>query len=86
MSRSTIVDNIVKFVTEVVGNSYYSAVKSGFDDTNTNQATRISFKYGCSRGVFGTPIFFVNGFVLPGAGAAIDYNTWRSIIDPLVSQ
>ncbi|KAJ8429697.1 hypothetical protein Cgig2_028041 [Carnegiea gigantea] len=42
-------------------------------------------QYGCSRGVFGTPTFFVNGFALPDAGSSIDYKGWRKIIDPLVS-
>ena len=41
-------------------------------------------QYSTSRGVFGTPFFFVNGFVLPDAGSPLDYNGWRSIIDPLV--
>jgi len=42
-------------------------------------------QYGCSRGVFGTPSFFVNGFALPTADAPVDYNGWRKIIDPLIS-
>lgn len=43
-------------------------------------------QYGCSRGVLGTPFFFVNGFALPNPGSAVDYKTWRSIIDPLVAR
>lgn len=43
-------------------------------------------QYGCSRGVTGTPFFFVNGFPLPDAGSAIDYEGWRKIIDPLVGE
>ncbi|KAK2974887.1 hypothetical protein RJ640_020802 [Escallonia rubra] len=86
MSRSTIVSHIVQFATKAVGNSFYSAVASGFEDRNTDLTTRISFKYGCSRGVFGTPFFFVNGFALPDAGSAIDYDGWRKILDPLVGK
>ncbi|CAL5383412.1 unnamed protein product [Camellia sinensis] len=86
MSKASIVSRIVNMATEAAGNSYYSAIAAGFTDRNTDLMTRVSFKYGCSRGVFGTPIFFVNGFPLPNGGSAIDYKTWRSIIDPLVNQ
>ncbi|XP_042507199.1 uncharacterized protein LOC122083453 [Macadamia integrifolia] len=85
MSRASVVDQIVKFVTKVVGDDSLSAVASSFNDRSTDLATRVSFKYGCSRGVAGTPSFFVNGFTLPSAGSALDYNGWRSIIDPLIS-
>ncbi|KAF8410381.1 hypothetical protein HHK36_002909 [Tetracentron sinense] len=84
MSRTSVVDHIVKFATKAVGNSSLSAVESGFNDRQTDLTTRVSFKYGCSRGVLGTPYFFVNGFSLPNPGSAIDYKGWRAIIDPLV--
>lgn len=41
-------------------------------------------QYGCTRGVAGAPFFFVNGFLLPDAGSALDLETWKSIISPLV--
>lgn len=41
-------------------------------------------QYAASRGVSGTPFFYVNGFVLPDAGNALNYSDWRSIIDPLI--
>ncbi|KAG6776615.1 hypothetical protein D5086_011659 [Populus alba] len=83
LSKTSIVEEIVKFATVAVGNSYSSAFESGFNDRQTDLKTRVSFKYSTSRGVFGTPFFFVNGFVLPDAGSPLDYNGWRSIIDPL---
>ncbi|XP_021756577.1 uncharacterized protein LOC110721684 [Chenopodium quinoa] len=85
MTRNEILDHIVNFVTKSVGHAYYSDVKSGFNDRKTDLKTRVSFKYGCSRGVFGTPAFYVNGFPLPDVGSPIDYNGWRKIIDPLVT-
>lgn len=85
MSRAEIVDHIIDFVTPSVGNTYFAAVKSAFNDRKTDLITRGSFKYGCSRGVFGTPTFFVNGFALPDAGSSIDYKGWRKIIDPLIT-
>ncbi|XP_042495730.1 uncharacterized protein LOC122074825 [Macadamia integrifolia] len=84
MSKASVVDHIVRFVTKAVGNDSLSSVESGFNDRSTDLATRISFKYGCSRGVMGTPYFIVNGFPLPNGGSAVDYNGWRSIIDPLI--
>ncbi|KAF5190751.1 Thioredoxin superfamily protein [Thalictrum thalictroides] len=83
MSREAVVDRIVNLAAEAVGSSSLSAVQSGFSDRQTDLTTRVSFKYGCSRGVYGTPFFFVNGFLLPDGGSAIDYKGWRSIIDPL---
>ncbi|KAJ4962766.1 hypothetical protein NE237_022705 [Protea cynaroides] len=86
MSRASVVDHIVRFVTKAVGDDLLSAVESGFNDRNSDFATRVSFKYGCSRGVIGTPYFIVNGFPLPNAGSAVDYKGWRSIIDPLINK
>lgn len=84
LSRASVVKEIVKFATAAVGNSYYSAIESGFNDRKTDLKTRVSFKYSASRGVFGTPTFYVNGFALPDSGSALDYKGWRSIIDPLI--
>ncbi|KAJ6813090.1 uncharacterized protein M6B38_145380 [Iris pallida] len=83
MSRTSIVNDMAKFAARALGKSL-PMFQSGFKDPKTDEATRVSFKYGCSRGVTGTPYFFVNGFALPGSGSALDYETWRSIIDPLL--
>ncbi|KAL4284503.1 hypothetical protein GQ457_16G012680 [Hibiscus cannabinus] len=83
-SRDAVVNEISEFTAEAVGNSYYSAIVSGFNDRKTDLKTRVSFKYSASRGVYGTPTFYINGFVLPGSGSTIDYKGWRSFIDPLL--
>ncbi|GAB2289256.1 hypothetical protein Dimus_023561 [Dionaea muscipula] len=85
MTKIAIVNDLIALVTETVGHKYYSAVKSGFSNRLTDLKTRIAFKYGCTRGVFGTPTFFVNGFAIPDAGSSIDYNGWKKIIDPLIN-
>ncbi|CAN4105231.1 unnamed protein product [Withania somnifera] len=85
LSRASVVDEVAKFTFNAIGNSNYAAVKAGFTDPRTDQATRISFKYGCVKGVYGAPFFFVNGFPLPDAGSPLDYKTWRNILDPLCS-
>lgn len=83
-SKVFITEKIVEFATEVVGSSYYEDIKSAFNDTKTDLKTRVSFKYGASRGVYGTPFFYVNGFLLSDTGTTIDFNGWKKIIDPLL--
>lgn len=86
VSRASVENKIVKFVCKELGASFLSAIKSGFTDSETDEATRVAFKYGCIRGVYGTPFFFVNGFPVPDAGSPLDYEKWRQIIDPLVTE
>lgn len=43
-------------------------------------------QYSALRGVYGTPTFFLNGFVLPDAGSALDFADWKTIIDPLIGR
>ncbi|WOL18894.1 hypothetical protein Cni_G27691 [Canna indica] len=85
MPRTAIIENMAELGVVAAGNSM-SEFLSGFSDTTTDLAARTSFKYGCTRGVFGAPFFFVNGFLLPGGGSALDLATWKSIIDPLVEK
>lgn len=117
MSRAVVTDHIVEFTALALGSPYHSAIKSGFNDTNTDLATRYAFKvmifafhcnicidlgydiedshrsgvmsllclqYGCIRGVYGTPFFFVNGFPLANAGSPLNYTGWRKVLDPLL--
>jgi hypothetical protein len=41
-----------------------ASFQAGLRDYNLNVATRVSWKYGCSRGVYGTPTYHVNGVVI----------------------
>ncbi|KAL5982524.1 hypothetical protein ACLOJK_016597 [Asimina triloba] len=86
-SRASVVKRIVKLMVKVVGNSL-TQIEAGFEDRETDLATRVSFKYGCSRGVTGTPYFFLNGFPLPdfGSNSTDDYRKWLSFIDPLLGK
>uniref|UniRef100_A0A7N1A6J5 Thioredoxin-like fold domain-containing protein n=1 Tax=Kalanchoe fedtschenkoi TaxID=63787 RepID=A0A7N1A6J5_KALFE len=84
-SKDDTVDEVVDFVSHVTGKSYKPSVKSAFQDRLTDLITRVSFKYACSRGVTGTPSFFINGFQLAGDDQ-IDYKGWRSILDPLIKK
>ncbi|TQE07551.1 hypothetical protein C1H46_006871 [Malus baccata] len=44
ISRVAVVNDIVNSVTEVIGNSYHSALEFGFNDRKTDLKTRVSFK------------------------------------------
>ncbi|CAH9120532.1 unnamed protein product [Cuscuta epithymum] len=83
-SKASVVDHVIKFAAKTVGDSLYRQLKYGFNDTKTDQATRISFKYGCVKGVYGTPFFFVNGIPLSDGGSPLEYKKWKDIIDPLL--
>ncbi|KAF3322116.1 Thioredoxin [Carex littledalei] len=83
MSRASVVADMTKLALTAIGESIGTAFQLGFNDSSTDQAARISFKYGCSRGVAGAPAFFVNG--MPLSGSPLDYNKWRSTIDPLLA-
>lgn len=41
-------------------------------------------QYGCSRGVVGTPTYFVNGVTVGGADESWSVNEWAKVFDPLV--
>uniref|UniRef100_A0A0D6R6T8 Uncharacterized protein n=1 Tax=Araucaria cunninghamii TaxID=56994 RepID=A0A0D6R6T8_ARACU len=85
VTPATITEQIVHFAMEKLGNSSYENFVLAFQDTATDMATRISFKYGCSRAVTGTPYFFVNGIPLRDMDETIDFNKWKGIIDPLLA-
>ncbi|XP_019153339.1 PREDICTED: uncharacterized protein LOC109149795 isoform X2 [Ipomoea nil] len=86
LSKASVVAYVAKFAANAVGNTLYAKIKAGFSDSTTDSATTYSFMYGCLKGVYGTPFFFVNGFPLPNAGSALAYKDWRVIIDPLVAE
>ncbi|WVZ84247.1 hypothetical protein U9M48_031299 [Paspalum notatum var. saurae] len=86
-SRATVVDEIIKnLVVPVIGETNLEAYKAGFNDSQSYQAARISFKNGCARGVTGTPYFFVNGIPINDSGSPLEYNYWMSILGPLVGK
>ena len=56
---------------------------TGYGGTAMDAQTRVAWKYACSRGVTGTPVFFVNG-VPVAADAEWTVEQWVNVIDPLV--
>jgi len=44
MSRPAVVEELIKLGTVTLGNSYHSPLKSGFSNSKSDLATRVSFK------------------------------------------
>ncbi|KAI4389625.1 hypothetical protein MLD38_001831 [Melastoma candidum] len=85
MSRASVTSYIADFASRVLGNSYQSTILAGFRNIQTDLKTRVSFKYSASRAVYGTPFFFVNGFLLSDSESPTNVSGWKSIIDPLIA-
>ena len=56
----------------------------GMRDVGLELETRVAWKYACTRGVYGTPTFFLNG-VLVSASPTWSVGQWRKLIDPIVA-
>eukprot|EP00164_Ancoracysta_twista_P003389 GFYU01004525.1.p1 GENE.GFYU01004525.1~~GFYU01004525.1.p1 ORF type:complete len:280 (-),score=103.13 GFYU01004525.1:179-1018(-) len=82
-----------KSETDVINMYADFAVKLGMDRTTfldgmkngeLNEDTRVSWKYGCTRGVAGTPIFFINGVTVE-ATPTWTLKDYQTVIDPLLA-
>ncbi|KAJ7544314.1 hypothetical protein O6H91_09G073700 [Diphasiastrum complanatum] len=82
---ASVIDRLISLAARTYGQHLESGFESGFNDPSTDQATRISFKYACSRAVTGTPMFFVNGVNVQGADQGWSYSDWRNLLDPIVN-
>lgn len=58
---------------------------SGHGGTKMDVLTRTAWKYACSRGVTGTPIFFING-VPVSAQSDWSVQQWIELLDPLIQE
>eukprot|EP00252_Welwitschia_mirabilis_P006366 TRINITY_DN1721_c0_g1_i2.p1 TRINITY_DN1721_c0_g1~~TRINITY_DN1721_c0_g1_i2.p1 ORF type:complete len:221 (-),score=7.39 TRINITY_DN1721_c0_g1_i2:230-892(-) len=84
VAPAQITQQVIDFAVEKLGNSTRVQFESGFRDSDTDTATRISFKYGCSRAVTGTPYFFINGMPFV-SDETLDYSKWKTMIDSLLN-
>lgn len=75
--------NITLYLTYKNFLSNYS-VMEGFTDKDIVQRSRYAWKYGCSRGISGTPQFLVNGVHMPD-GASYTATQWESFITSLIN-
>eukprot|EP00123_Amoebidium_parasiticum_P009705 comp19655_c0_seq1/m.23266 comp19655_c0_seq1/g.23266 ORF comp19655_c0_seq1/g.23266 comp19655_c0_seq1/m.23266 type:complete len:314 (-) comp19655_c0_seq1:383-1324(-) len=58
-------------------------ISHALTDPASDHGARVSWKYGCTRGVSGTPMFLVNGVMVTGC-ATWDLRKWRQLLDPLL--
>lgn len=58
---------------------------SEFTESDLFIDARINWKYATTRGIYGTPIFYVNG-VWATDDSTWSFTQWRSLLDPLVSK
>lgn len=56
---------------------------TGYGGTDVDNQARESWKYSCSRGISGTPMYMLNGVPFE-AGANWTVEQWFEVIDPLV--
>ncbi|KAH7352141.1 hypothetical protein KP509_19G031900 [Ceratopteris richardii] len=85
---SSVIERIVELATNsfsnLVSSGFESDFKAGFSDPGMDMMTRISFKFGCSRVVVGTPYFFVNGIPVYDADSSWNFIQWAELIEPLI--
>lgn len=56
---------------------------TGYGGTEADDLTRVSWKYACSRGASGTPLYRLNGVPFD-ADATWGEDEWVKVVDPLV--
>lgn len=56
---------------------------TGYGGTDADDKTRAAWKYSCSRGKAGTPLYNLNGVPFD-ADATWSFDDWFKVIDPLV--
>ena len=59
-------------------------VTKGLKDKNIDGQVRVSWKYSCTRGVAGTPTFFING-VFVNALSSWTVDQWSQVIDAILA-
>eukprot|EP01006_Ploeotia_vitrea_P039578 TRINITY_DN66360_c3_g1_i1.p2 TRINITY_DN66360_c3_g1~~TRINITY_DN66360_c3_g1_i1.p2 ORF type:complete len:221 (+),score=102.86 TRINITY_DN66360_c3_g1_i1:1-663(+) len=72
-------------VSEKYGLATQEQFIAGIGDRTLNLNTREEWKYGCSRGITGTPLFHING-VLYSGDTPETLAQWTDVLDPLLQQ
>jgi len=81
MTDSQVMDLVAGWATAVSGIPA-AELKKGVSDVGIDESTRLAWKYGCTRGVYGTPLFTVND-VFVQAQADWTVAQWISLIKPV---
>jgi len=83
MTMPQVVESLASFVGKA-GLVDKDKFLAGLMSADINGETRISWKYGCSRGVVATPTFLING-VATSADDSWSLDDWKSVIDPILA-
>lgn len=82
MSRPAVVEELIKLGTVTLGNSYHSPLKSGFSNSKSDLATRVSFKVIPSA----FPLLsFTYLTIFTSIGIKIAYSIWSSVFELISS-
>jgi len=84
MTMPQVVESLASFV-DKAGLVSKDLFMTGMMSTDINYETRVSWKYACSRGVVGTPTFFMNGVAI-SADDSWSLDDWKTVIDPILAQ
>ncbi|CAF0990946.1 unnamed protein product [Didymodactylos carnosus] len=82
MSRLQIMKLVSSFIPSTIDKQKFL---NGLGDATINREGTIAFKYGCSRGVVGTPTFMINGVIVQGETEKWTLNNFKLILDPLLN-
>jgi hypothetical protein len=80
---------IVKSLAQLVNSAGWmseSEFIAGMNSDALNWNARVSWKWAAARGIYGTPMFMVNGVVAPNVGSDWTLPQWRQLLDPLFTQ
>jgi len=83
ISSNQVLASMTNFIVTEGGFSDEADFSAGMMDDNINEYTRVSWKYACSKGVLGTPTFFVNDVNVNG-DPSWTLAEWRTLLDPLL--
>jgi len=69
---------------EAAGLCKASTMSDGLRSSKVNDLQRVQWKVGCSRGIAGTPSFFINGVLVDDIEPDWKLDQWKKLIDPLL--
>lgn len=82
MSNNAITEALTQLV---VSNGWISKAEflAGMNSDALNWNARVSWKWAAGRGVYGTPMFMVNGVIAPNVGSDWTLAQWQQFLNPL---
>ncbi|KAJ6249095.1 hypothetical protein M0813_01694 [Anaeramoeba flamelloides] len=84
LTDTEVVDEIAKYISSNYPFSYTDVI-NGMQDENINMDTRVAWKFACARGIYGTPMFYINGMLCSDIGSGSTLQDWEKLIDGLLA-